>query len=651
MLRYLLNWRPLRKTVLAASLLVGLNGCGTDVVGPRIIGYETSEEISETLDIESNDLNSIDELLYKDLSPEIVCQEKVYYKDADGDGYPNYSDDSNDFKVICFEEEIPTGYILENMNGWDCDDTRNFVHPSAIEICDYLDNDCDGKIDEGVKIDSWKDKDHDGQGDKTEHSPDDCKILEGYVSNPKDCDDYDKVIYIGALELCDNKDNNCNGTIDEELIQICSTVCEEGYETCENGKWTNCTATNPKTEICDYSDNNCNGETDEGFNVGEICYEGIGECKSEGIGECNENGFTTKCNALAKNPKDEICNNLDDNCNGQIDENLTLTQICGIDIGECNFGTEEKYCINGQYSEWLSCNAVFPTNEICDGLDNDCNGIVDDNFKIGEVCYEGTGECKSEGTLECALDDLSSVCNAIPKEPTTEVCDGLDNNCNEVIDEGNICGTICENNDLVGSWNFNKNSGNTAYDSSNNGLNGNISGASWSEGVLESGLSFDGVDDWVTVPNNSKLNLSNELTLMAWVKKEDSGSPRIICKRNDVGGQGYGYGINGSENKLAVHLYMKDSFYSNNPVPTNKWVHTAVTFNSDLGIVRMYINGKLDAEHNTSSPVTSSGVNLYIGRQGNWPSSIFKGKIDEAKVYSCALWPEQIMEEFKKGKE
>jgi hypothetical protein len=75
-----------------------------------------------------------------------------------------------------------------------------------------------------------------------------------------------------------------------------------------------------KAEICDNKDNNCNGQIDEGFNVGQSCSVGVGECARTGQYVCNQDGTGTECNATPGTPTPEVCDNKDNNCNGQIDE-------------------------------------------------------------------------------------------------------------------------------------------------------------------------------------------------------------------------------------------------------------------------------------------------------------------------------------------
>ena len=85
---------------------------------------------------------------------------------------------------------------------------------------------------------------------------------------------------------------------------------------------------------------------------------------------------------------------------------------------------------------------MLPGTEICNSIDDDCNGRVDDGFeRAGTKCFAGDGECRAEGAFSCSPDGASSICSATAKEPKAEVCDGKDNDCNGTPDDGSIAGT------------------------------------------------------------------------------------------------------------------------------------------------------------------------------------------------------------------
>ncbi len=132
----------------------------------------------------------------------------TWYRDADGDTFG----DADDTAAAC---DAPDGYVN---NGLDCDDTRTLIRPGATEVCDGVDNDCDGEVDEdGAQFapDWWEDADGDGYGD-----PDgdvvtgSCEAPAGYAGNRDDCDDADDAVHPGADEACDGVDNDCDGVLD-----------------------------------------------------------------------------------------------------------------------------------------------------------------------------------------------------------------------------------------------------------------------------------------------------------------------------------------------------------------------------------------------------------------------------------------------------
>jgi hypothetical protein len=165
--------------------------------------------------------------------------------------------------------------------------------------------------------------------------------------------------------------------------------------------------------------------------AGDIETIGVGVCRS-GQPVC-ENNEIIFCDGEVL-PGEEMCDNLDNDCNGEIDDYVRDEGIwsrCGSDIGECSSGN--MLCIDGN----ISCQGEeLSSEEVCDGLDNDCNGFVDDLEIIG-LCYEGDwdnigyGEC-SAGVYLCEEGDIICARQRLPEE---EVCDGLDNDCDGFVDE------------------------------------------------------------------------------------------------------------------------------------------------------------------------------------------------------------------------
>ncbi|HET6584797.1 MAG TPA: MopE-related protein [Nannocystaceae bacterium] len=266
-------------------------------------------------------------------------------------------------------------------------------------------------------------------------------------------------------EICDGLDNDCDDEVDEGCscvegdMQSCysgapETIgvgpCVEGAQTCgSDGTWGPCEgAVEPSDDVCNDVDDDCDGDIDEDF-TDETCGEGI--CQVT-VDTC-ENGTPVECVPLLPDPS-ESCNGVDDDCDGDIDEGCDCTdgdvQNCysgpmGTQgVGLCQGGTHT--CAGGA---WGACQGdVVPTGEACDGADNDCDMATDENNPGGGgacntgqagVCAIGHQQCGS-GALGCVADSTGGA----------EICDGLDNDCDTGVDEGNPGGGGACNTGLQG---------------------------------------------------------------------------------------------------------------------------------------------------------------------------------------------------------
>ena len=152
------------------------------------------------------------------------------YRDADGDGYG----DPATATVMCVAE---AGWVD---TAGDCDDGDELINPGAAEICDGVDNDCNGEIDEtGAALNFYADSDGDGFGDPGDVTLS-CTAPAGYVTDDTDCDDTRELVYPGAAETCNGLDDDCDGTVDDGFANIdlevtsISNTADIGAEGCDN---------------------------------------------------------------------------------------------------------------------------------------------------------------------------------------------------------------------------------------------------------------------------------------------------------------------------------------------------------------------------------------------------------------------------------
>jgi len=257
------------------------------------------------------------------------------------------------------------------------------------EVCDFEDNDCDGNTDEGQR---------------------------------NACDRCGPV----PAEQCDGDDNDCDGVTDEELVRECETPCERGTETCIAGRWASCTARRPEAEVCDGLDNDCNGLPDDGLEclctidqVGVLfpcsepplmCGMGFKTCQCVDV-DCQEIIMTPCLSLCSYLPLDEgeqchpgigrpieqeVCNNFDEDCDDLVDEQLRQPCYTGppdsLNIGICEAG--EQLCFEGRwgapnpggmFTPGICGDEVVPTEEICNGADDDCDGIIDRGQEVADT--------------------------------------------------------------------------------------------------------------------------------------------------------------------------------------------------------------------------------------------------------------------------
>jgi hypothetical protein len=200
------------------------------------------------------------------------CTGKTYYLDGDGDGVGRA-----DFSMLGCSDAPPQAFVA--MMG-DCDDYRKTVYPGAKELCNMIDDNCDGQIDENaVPVELWPDADGDGYYDaRTEKvgTPKvGCAGLKGWAAEPGDCQPMNKAVNPGVEEVCNNIDDDCDGDVDERVRPTCGEGwCRREAPGCDLQY---CMPGQPVKEKCNFLDDDCDGLTDEDADMcptGQTCAAG-----------------------------------------------------------------------------------------------------------------------------------------------------------------------------------------------------------------------------------------------------------------------------------------------------------------------------------------------------------------------------------------
>ena len=386
-------------------------------------------------------------------------------------------------------------------DGPDCNDLAASAYPGGVEVCDGLDNDCNGEVDDGVLLTFYPDRDGDGFGDE-EGVLVGCAAGSEYIDSGGDCDDSDPEVHPLAEELCDGLDNDCDGTTDVDATDGRTWTTDadgDGYgdETSEVVACTQPEGATARGGDCDDSDPERHpgaAEIDCTDPVDRNC-DGVSpriDLDADGAAACEE---CDDEDPLVHPGAEERCNGQDDDCDGTIDEGLdrdgdTWTSCagdcddsdpdirpgapegCGDSIDRnCDglFGSPD-----GDGDGFGACDdcddgdpSIHPgAVESCNLQDDDCDGSTDEDFdEDGDGWSTCSGDCDDAdpetypGAPEACVGGVDRNCDGAvgradrdfdgadacddcdDSDPTrhpgaTETCDAVDNDCDGLTDEG-----------------------------------------------------------------------------------------------------------------------------------------------------------------------------------------------------------------------
>ncbi|PLX21402.1 hypothetical protein C0584_02715 [Candidatus Parcubacteria bacterium] len=340
------------------------------------------------------------------------------------------------------------------------------------------------------------------------------------------------------------------------------------------------------------------------------------------------------------------------------------------------------------YTDAATWNVNIRNNYQTNAIDvNGTSDIIDDSWHHVGFTYDGSMQASGvklyvDGIEDTGVVDYDNLTGGIDNYDSFTIGSRDDNGASQAsyfqgqIDEVRVYNKVLSQKEITDLYEwaappilelkFDEKVGSTVYDTSGNGNDGNISGASWTRGKLGGALSFDGNNNYVDLGSSATIDdvFNGGGTLSAWIYAKGDGEVyggRIVDKSfSTEGGGGWGFGFDDWDNSLNYFRFIRDfdgssdgSWWSDTEISLNQWHHIVLTYNDDSisNDPILYIDGQVATVSEVSTPngiaVSDSARDLFVGNYST--SRTWDGYLDDVKIYDYIRTPAQIAWDYNKG--